>query len=202
MRALLRPWLQEGSVVLYEMDYDGEYSASPPATATADRILTAEDPVGMIWQSQLIRLCERHVLPHSSWTSHFDVDEFLMVDAPHWTPAMPSPAAKTDLVTETRPVWDFPLHRLLRQLHEARCVPLTRLTFQNYGARQLEPNEMVVERHTVREKVNPSRSTYGKMFLHSDSQADVVNWLGPRESGELVVKNSTLTFVPAKIGAK
>lgn len=145
MRSLLRPWLQEGTVVLYEMQY------SPDAE------------LAYVWQDHLLRLCQRHVMPRTRWVSHFDVDEFLMVDPSHWLTTVPVPVSNPEREEASAVSWSYPLHRLLAELDEALCIPMTRLDFVNFGARDLGRDEMVIERHTIRNKVSPSRSTYGKV---------------------------------------
>lgn len=60
--------------------------------------------------------------------------------------------------------WTFPLHARFNEiLHRATCVPILRLPFQNYGVRELGWAESVVERQTVRDKVDPNFHTYGKV---------------------------------------
>ncbi|GAA6008574.1 hypothetical protein JCM11491_003353 [Sporobolomyces phaffii] len=156
-RRLLRPWLEEGSVVLYELDYDESVK------------------VGSVYQTHVLRLCEKHVLTTSSWAIHHDVDEFLMVDAPGWSSPIPTPASPSPSPS----LWTYPLHALFSQLNQATCVPVLRYPFQNYGVRELSGEQFVTEELTVRDRVPPAYHTYGKIFLHSDRKADVAGWLGP-----------------------
>ncbi|GAA5938972.1 hypothetical protein JCM1841_002726 [Sporobolomyces salmonicolor] len=161
LRRLLRPWLEEGSVVLYELDYDSSVN------------------IGSVYQTHVLRLCERHVLTTSTWVSHHDVDEFLMVDAPGWSSSIPSPLPSPSSDLASAPQWTFPLHKLFAQLNHATCVPMLRLPFQNYGVRELAMGQYVTEELTVRDRVPPNWHTYGKIFLHSERKAGATAWLGP-----------------------
>ncbi|GAA6006915.1 glycosyltransferase family 2 protein [Rhodotorula paludigena] len=184
MRRLLRPWIDEGTVVLYELEYEDGVD------------------IGAVYQNHVLRLCERDVLPVTSWVSHHDVDEFLMVDAPGWSPTLPSlvntslPAAdpSSPLVHDATDAedrsagealapsqrWTYPLHaRFDSLLSEATCVPMLRLPFQNYGVRTLEPTDFVTERQTVKDRVPPNFHTYGKMFIHPKEGSLNAGWLGP-----------------------
>jgi hypothetical protein len=134
----------EGVVVLYEMEY------------------SQEAQIGYVWQEHLLRLCHRHIMPTTRWVSHFDVDEFLVVDPSHWLPSVPVPVT-LGAGEGTLTSWSYPLHERLALLDGALCVPMTRVDFVNYGVRELGRDEMVVERHTIRGKMAPSRSTYGKV---------------------------------------
>ncbi|GAA5873294.1 hypothetical protein JCM16303_001084 [Sporobolomyces ruberrimus] len=164
MRRLLKPWLEEGSVVLYELDYDESVK------------------VGNVYQTHVLRLCERHVLTTSSWVIHHDVDEFLMVDAPGWSSPTPSPISPPSRSPQE---WSYPLHRLFDQLDQATCVPVLRYPFQNYGVRELGREQYVTEELTVRDRVPPGYHTYGKIFLHSDRKPGIAGWLGPHSCKQL-----------------
>ncbi|BGP29146.1 hypothetical protein JCM10296v2_000884 [Rhodotorula toruloides] len=165
MRRLLKPWIDEGSVVLYELHYK------------------EGTDIGAIYQQHVLRLCEKDVLPHTNWASHHDVDEFLLVDAPGWSSPLPTPVSAPSTSSDSPALatrWTFPLHTRFNEiLHRATCVPILRLPFQNYGVRELGWAESVVERQTVRDKVDPIFHTYGKIFLHSAQQAKRASWMGP-----------------------
>ncbi|GAA5903471.1 hypothetical protein JCM6882_006556 [Rhodosporidiobolus microsporus] len=176
MRRLLRPWIEEGSVVLYEIQYDETVN------------------IGTIYQQHVLRLCEKYILPTVKWASHHDVDEFLMVDAPGWAPLVPVPASSIppppppsspEELPHPGPLnpaaeWNYPLHQRFNELlWDATCVPMLRLPFQNYGVQKMEREEMVTERQTVRDNVPPNYHTYGKSFLHSDGEFQRAGWLGP-----------------------
>ncbi|GAA5892062.1 hypothetical protein JCM8208_001424 [Rhodotorula glutinis] len=170
MRRLLRPWIQEGSVVLYELGYQDDVE------------------IGSVYQNHVLRLCERDVLPVVPWASHHDVDEFLLADAPGWTAPLPTlvepnSSSETDVDSPPTRTWTFPLHaRFDTILDEATCVPLLRLPFQNYGIQHLELNESVTDLQTVRDRVVPDFHTYGKIFIHSRGQSGEKNnagWMGP-----------------------
>lgn len=123
MRRLLRPWLEEGSVILYELDYDGklpffvyDFIASL-LTVWREESIAESVKVGSVYQTHVLRLCEKHVLTTSSWVIHHDVDEFLMVDAPGWS--SPLPARVSTPASELRQEntqWTYPLHSLFAQL--------------------------------------------------------------------------------------
>ncbi|GAA5966042.1 hypothetical protein JCM3765_006550 [Sporobolomyces pararoseus] len=168
MRRLLRPWLEEGSVVLYELDYNESVK------------------VGSVYQTHVLRLCEKHVLTTSSWVIHHDVDEFLMVDAPGWSSTLPSRiSTPTSELGSESSQWTYPLHSLFAQLRQATCVPLLRYPFQNYGVRELSNEQFVTEELTVRDRVPPNYHTYGKIFLHSDRKPEIAGWLGPHSCMQL-----------------
>ncbi|GAA5860309.1 hypothetical protein JCM3774_000376 [Rhodotorula dairenensis] len=173
MRRLLRPWIEEGSVVLFDLFY-------PDGT-----------DIGSVYQQDALRMCESFVLPNTSWASHHDVDEFLLVDAPGWSPPIP---------TVTRPVpesnrsssaaeragdalassWSYPLHERFRNLlNRATCVPLLRLPFQNYGLHDLPLDGYITEEQTVRDKTPANFHTYGKMFVHAGGDPEKGGWMGP-----------------------
>ncbi|BGP45101.1 hypothetical protein JCM10450v2_000918 [Rhodotorula kratochvilovae] len=160
MRRLLRPWIDEGSVVLYELEYQDGID------------------IGSVYQAHVLRLCERDVLPLTPWASHHDVDEFLLADAPGWTAPLPAP-----LGVAGDSGWTFPLHaRFDKLLQDATCVPVLRLPFQNYGVQQLDADEMVTDLQTVRDRVVPNFHTYGKIFIHSrdgDGEKNNAGWMGP-----------------------
>ncbi|GAA5991489.1 hypothetical protein JCM10908_005727 [Rhodotorula pacifica] len=169
MRRLLRPWIEEGTVVLFELSY-------PEGT-----------DIGSVYQQDALRMCESFVLPNTSWASHHDVDEFLMVDAPAWSSPIPTISAPS-----TRPPpsstgvpapaldWSYPLHERFRSLLDrATCVSLLRLPFQNYGLRQLGLDEFITDRQTVRDRVPANFHTYGKMFIHSAGNPARGGWMGP-----------------------
>lgn len=118
--------------------------------------------VGSVYQQHLLRLCERHILPATNWALHHDLDEFLMVDPPGWSPHVPTLVPEPE-VEEGVSAWRYPLHSLLDQLEKATCVPVTRIMFQNVGARELKAGEMVTEIHTTRERKQANRFTYGKV---------------------------------------
>lgn len=164
MRRLLKPWLEEGSVVLYELDYDGELYLCVYCISTVELnelMVNAESvKVGNVYQTHVLRLCERHVLTTSSWVIHHDVDEFLMVDAPGWSSPTPSPISPPSRSPQE---WSYPLHRLFDQLDQATCVPVLRYPFQNYGVRELGREQYVTEELTVRDRVPPGYHTYGKV---------------------------------------
>ncbi|GAA6050534.1 hypothetical protein JCM3770_005587 [Rhodotorula araucariae] len=159
MRNLLRPWIDEGAVVLYELDYERDVD------------------IGSVYQAHVLRLCERDVLAVTPWASHHDVDEFLLADAPGWTAPLPARAEST--VSG----WTYPLHaRFDALLNEATCVPVLRLPFQNYGVQQIAPGELVTDLQTVRDRVGPNFHTYGKSFIHSegpDGEKNNAGWMGP-----------------------
>ncbi|GAA5971466.1 hypothetical protein JCM11641_008364 [Rhodosporidiobolus odoratus] len=168
MRRLLRPWIEEGSVVLYEIDYE-------------DRT-----EVGTVYQQHVMRLCEKYVLPKVNWASHHDIDEFLLVDAPGWSPSLPTfvpPAPNADEPDVGR--WTFPMHQRFEMLDDATCVPMLRLPFQNYGVKELGREELVVESQTVRERIPPDFHSYGKMFLHSGGKQGKAAWMGPHSCKSL-----------------
>ncbi|GAA5924127.1 uncharacterized protein JCM15063_005552 [Sporobolomyces koalae] len=173
MRRLLKPWLEEGSVVLYELEYDAEVN------------------IGSVYQTHVLHLCEKHVLTTSSWVSHHDVDEFLMVDAPGWSSPIPSrigsPQTRpsSSLVQPPFEHWSYPLHALFAQLDSATCVPVLRYPFQNVGVRQLAQDQFVTEELTVRDRVPPNYHTYGKIFLHADRKPGITGWLGPHSCKQL-----------------
>ncbi|SGY66681.1 BQ5605_C004g02695 [Microbotryum silenes-dioicae] len=147
MRKLLRPWLEEGSVVLYELKYP-------------DDVL-----VGAHHRDDLLRLCEREVLSTSLWAAHIDVDEFLVLESTSSKAQVPRPIASGKLSQVELNNWDYPLHHLLsHELRNATCVPIPRITFTNVGVREIGM-EYVTERHVVREKKDPGRKTWGKMLL-------------------------------------
>lgn len=83
-----------------------------------------------------------------------------MVDPPGWSSHVPTlnPEAEVGLSA-----WRYPLHGMLEQLEKARCVPVTRVMFQNVGVRELMMDEMVTEVHTTRERKQANRVTYGKV---------------------------------------
>ncbi|GAA6062289.1 hypothetical protein JCM10212_004377 [Sporobolomyces blumeae] len=172
MRRLLRPWIEEGSVVLYELNYDSSVN------------------VGSVYQTHVLHLCERDVLTTSNWVIHHDVDEFIMVDAPGWSSPVPAPvepiiAATSPSDVLVYPQWTYPLHRLFQQLRPATCVPLLRYPFQNYGVRELSRDQFVTEELTVRDRVPPGYHTYGKIFLHSERQPGIASWLGPHSCKQI-----------------
>ncbi|TKA53300.1 hypothetical protein B0A53_04318 [Rhodotorula sp. CCFEE 5036] len=138
MRRLLRPWIEEGTVVLFDLFY-------PDGTN-----------IGSVYQQDALRMCESFVLSNTSWASHHDVDEFLMVDAPGWSSPIPTTS-----------------------LDRATCVPLLRLPFQNYGLRELPLDESITDRQTVRDRVPANFHTYGKMFIHSAGDPARGGWMGP-----------------------
>ncbi|GAA6005279.1 hypothetical protein JCM10207_002924 [Rhodosporidiobolus poonsookiae] len=172
MRRLLRPWIEEGVVVLYDLAYDDTVN------------------IGEIYQQHVLRLCEKYVLTTVKWASHHDVDEFLMVDAPGWKPNFPSllpssPSSSSSSSDEPAPAsdlqqWTYPLHQRFQDLlAESTCVPVLRLPFQNYGIKEMQHGEMVTELHTLRDSIGPDYHTYGKMFLHSDGVFMKAGWMGP-----------------------
>ncbi|GAA6043995.1 hypothetical protein JCM8097_000181 [Rhodosporidiobolus ruineniae] len=163
MRRLLRPWIEEGVVVLYEIDYE------------------ADIDIGTIYQNHVLKLCEKFVFPHVRWVSHHDVDEFLMVDAPGWVSSVPSPLPSSAPDSPAAPAlaWTYPLHARFEMLADATCLPMLRLPYQNYGVQELKHGEMVTERQTVRDKVGPNFHTYGKIFLHTEKGEKKASWMGP-----------------------
>ncbi|GAA5874974.1 hypothetical protein JCM8547_002139 [Rhodosporidiobolus lusitaniae] len=180
MRRLLRPWIEEGSVVLYELEYDESVN------------------IGTVYQQHVLRLCEKHVLPHVKWASHHDVDEFLMVDAAGWSPSSPSPSSSlpspssSSAADEPAPTpfsssdWSFPLHdRFDSLLDEATCMPMLRLPFHNYGVREMDGGKLVTDVHSVRDNLPPNYHTYGKIFLHSDETLLRAAWMGPHSCKSL-----------------
>ncbi|GAA5830655.1 hypothetical protein JCM11251_002551 [Rhodosporidiobolus azoricus] len=182
MRRLLRPWIEEGAVVLYEIQYDESVN------------------VGTVYQQHVLRLCEKYILPEVKWASHHDVDEFLMVDAPGWAPIVPAPASTippplppSDPEDPPHPgplnpaaVWYYPLHQRFNELlWDATCVPMLRLPYQNYGVQHLVKGDLVTETQTVRDNVPPNYRTYGKSFLHSDGGFMRAGWLGPHSCKKL-----------------
>ena len=119
-------------------------------------------------------MCEAFVLSNTSWASHHDVDEFLMVDAPGWSSPIPtviaspaesadsSPASSNDTISSS--TWRYPLHGRFRTLLDrATCVPMLRLPFQNYGLRELPLDEYITDRQTVRDRIPANFHTYGKV---------------------------------------
>lgn len=164
MRELLRPWLEEGSVVLYELDYPRASHPSAPRTRCSDDgpgvmfFHTARIPLN--WQRTLMTQCEKLVLPRSSWVIHIDADEFLRVSAPGWS--SPLPAFDPQLET-----WEFPLHRVLKRkdLARAACVPVPRIAWFNLGVREWREGMLVVETHLQREVIKPGRISHGKVCV-------------------------------------
>ena len=121
-------------------------------------------------------MCESFVLSNTSWASHHDVDEFLMVDAPGWSSPIPtvvasaagsadsSSAPSDDTISSS--TWRYPLHeRFQTSLDRATCVPLLRMPFQNYGLRELPLDEYITDRQTVRDRIPANFHTYGKVRL-------------------------------------
>lgn len=130
--------------------------------------------IGSVYQQDALRMCEAFVLSNTSWASHHDVDEFLMVDAPGWSSPIPtvvaspaesadsSPASSKDTIISS--TWRYPLHeRFQTSLDRATCVPLLRLPFQNYGLRELPLDEYITDRQTARDRVPANFHTYGKV---------------------------------------
>ncbi|KWU42257.1 hypothetical protein RHOSPDRAFT_36206 [Rhodotorula sp. JG-1b] len=168
MRRLLRPWIEEGTVVVFDLFY-------PEGT-----------DIGSVYQQDALRMCESFVLSNTSWASHHDVDEFLMVNAPGWSSPIPiaaesadeSPASSKDAISSSS--WRYPLHeRFQTSLDRATCVPLLRLPFQNYGLRELPLDGYITDRQTVRDRIPANFHTYGKMFIHSASDPARGGWMGP-----------------------
>lgn len=123
--------------------------------------------IGSVYQQDALRMCETFVLPNTSWASHHDVDEFLMVDAPGWTSPIPTPRRLSqDASDPSSPsiAWQYPMHlRFSDLLSKATCVPLLRVPFQNYGLRRLSADDSVIARQTVRDHLEPNYHTYGKV---------------------------------------
>ncbi|KAK4052163.1 hypothetical protein OIV83_002458 [Microbotryomycetes sp. JL201] len=163
MRTLLRPWLESGVVTLIELHYDHD-------TNVADA-----------WQHALIRQCERLAMPHSKWVTHFDVDEFVRVDAPASSAIVP--------VRTESGAWQFPLHNRLALLEGAACVPMSRITFQNLGMLDISATELVTEMHVARLKSQVNFKTYGKLWLHSKFRQGRASWHGPHSCRPPVIDN-------------
>ena len=199
----------------------------PWCAATPRRLLltSTKDPdspgpaegtdIGSVYQQDALRMCESFVLSNTSWASHHDVDEFLMVNAPGWSSPIPiaaesadeSPASSKDAISSSS--WRYPLHeRFQTSLDRATCVPLLRLPFQNYGLRELPLDGYITDRQTVRDRIPANFHTYGKvrllklldlrasawtdvdpldaqMFIHSASDPARGGWMGPREFSSL-----------------
>jgi hypothetical protein len=63
----------------------------------------------------------------------------------------------------------FPLHNLLESppLFSSRCIPLSRLTFSNYGIRKtLHPHDSLLSKQVYRE-VKPVGKSAGKVLFHT-----------------------------------
>lgn len=132
--------------------------------------------IGSVYQQDALRMCESFVLPNTSWASHHDVDEFLLVDAPGWSSPIPTTASSIPLSNRSTTAfatqeasgrsWYYPLHERFRDLlNRATCVPLLRLPFQNYGLHDLPLDGFITEVQTVRDKTPPNFHTYGKVSL-------------------------------------
>ncbi|KAK4049743.1 hypothetical protein OIO90_005324 [Microbotryomycetes sp. JL221] len=156
MKWLLRPWLKQGTASLIDLNYDD-------ATNKA-----------AVWQYDVIRLCESLAMPNSKWVSHFDVDEFVKVDALASSPVVPALHA-----SPLGSLWRFPLHDRLASLERANCVPMSRITFVNVGHHDLDNDELVTQTHVNRHKAQLSYATYGKMWLHSKFEKSRAAWHGP-----------------------
>lgn len=154
--------------------------------------------IGHLYQSHLLRLCERYVFrpsTGSSWVSHFDVDEFLLVHAPPSTslihpPDLPIPissltkAKRRTVEKEGRYsngyIW--PIDKRFEELEkkQVRCVVMHRNQFVNDGiwgdelptsssGKSVEGLGMVTQQQTRRESlvlgVGGGKRGFGKVSL-------------------------------------
>ncbi|KAM0789363.1 hypothetical protein ACM66B_000194 [Microbotryomycetes sp. NB124-2] len=159
----LERWLLTGSVVVNHMSFRTSKKSKS-------------------FNEHFLKHCIEQYSSSTEWLAQLDVDEFLTMSEPLYGPSAPyQDGARAISSSSFPPVnsnpWRYPLHDLLQRdsTRDAACVVVPQLRYRNWGRRQLDPQDSVVDVQTRRDVITHDTMP-AKAFLHSSFSKDIVTF--------------------------